>query len=54
MALKGPGGVGYFGVTVKEAGRLTWYETQKALLEMNFAMTDVRDRNDINPNLTWP
>jgi len=40
-ALKGEGGVGYFGLTHLEASRRKWWQVQRDILDMGFTITDI-------------
>ncbi len=50
-ALKGEGGVGYFGLTTLEASRKKWYRIQRMLHEMGFVITDIRRQFNVYPQL---
>ncbi|MBO8182899.1 MAG: bis-aminopropyl spermidine synthase family protein [Archaeoglobus sp.] len=47
--LKGEGCSGYFGITTLEASRKKWYEIQRMILEMGFAITDIRRHFNVYP-----
>lgn len=50
-ALKGVGGVGYFGLTTLEASRKKWYAIQEMLHHMGFVITDIRRQFNVYPQL---
>ncbi len=50
-ALKGEGGVGYFGLTTLEASRQKWYRIQEMLHQMGFVITDIRRQFNVYPQV---